>query len=143
MALSARFFAAVLGLVFLAGCGPQTRYTWCNYNSALYDHYKNPAQYEEFVEALKEAVMKAESAGKVPPGLYAEYGYVLYEHGNNQQAVQYFQKEADKWPESRAFMAKMINNVQKGTKKKESKAETPKIDTAAGQIANTPTEVNK
>lgn len=31
--------------------------------------------------------------------------------GNNQQAVEYFQKEADQWPESRVFMAKLIHTL--------------------------------
>jgi len=52
----------------------------------------------------------------VPPGIYAEYGFLMYEQGNSLQAIQYYQKEADKWPESRAFMTKMINTAQKRSK---------------------------
>jgi hypothetical protein len=143
MAYLLRSFTVICCILFLAGCAAQPRYTWCKYDSTLYDHYKNPAENEEFVEALKEAVLESESAGHVPPGLYAEYGYVMYEHGNNPLAIQYFQKEADKWPESRAFMAKMITNVQQGKKKKDEGANPAKIDTVPKQGENVQAEVNK
>ena len=143
MEFSIRSFAVGLGILLLAGCGTQTRYTWCKYDCLLYDHYKNPAQNEEFVEALKEALLKSEAAGQVPPGIYAEYGYVLYEQGNNPLAVQYFQKEADKWPESRAFMAKMITNMQKGKKTKDDKSKPSSDGTEAKQPDTPPTEVSK
>lgn len=91
----------------------------------MYRHYKNPAEKEEFVQALKEILDNAEPEGKVPPGIYAEYGFVMYEQGNNQQAVFYFQKEANKWPESRAFMAKLIANVNNRAKNQKANVQLP------------------
>lgn len=110
-------FSTVLTLLFsLCGCVPQTQYAWNSYDSKLYNHYKDPSQMEEFSQALKETVEEAESSNRVPPGIYAEYGFLMYEQGNSLQAIQYYQKEADKWPESRAFMTKMINTAQKRSK---------------------------
>jgi hypothetical protein len=143
MVFSTRLFSVVLVILFLAGCAAQPRYTWCKYDCLLYDHYKNPVQNEEFIEALKEAVLKGEAAGQVPPGIYAEYGYVLYEQGNNPLAIQYFQKEADKWPESRVFMAKMITNVQKGKKIKDDKSKPAPTGTETKQTETPSTEVSK
>ena len=113
---SATKYLCVLFLFFsLIGCA-HTRYDWNKYDTKLYKHYKDPSNKEEFIQALKEILDDAESVGKVPPGIYAEYGFVMYEQGNNQQAVLYFQKEADKWPESRAFMTKLIANANNRTK---------------------------
>lgn len=113
-------YLCILFLLFsLIGCRAQSRYNWNNYDTKMYAHYKNPAEREDFIKALKEILDDAEPAGKVPPGIYAEYGFVMYEQGNNQQALLYFQKEADKWPESRAFMTKLIaiaNNRAKNQK---------------------------
>ena len=106
---SATKYLCVLFLLFsLIGCVAQSRYNWSNYDTKMYKHYKTPAEREEFVQALKEVLDNAEQNGKVPPGLYAEYGFVMYEEGNTQQAILYYQKEATKWPESRAFMTKLI-----------------------------------
>jgi len=108
--------AAFTLLLPLCGCVAQTQYAWNNYDTTLYSHYKDPSQKEEFAQALKETVEEAESSNRVPPGIYAEYGFLMYEQGNSLQAIQYYQKEADKWPESRAFMTKMINTAQKRSK---------------------------
>jgi hypothetical protein len=99
-------------LVFVAGCAPKTRYAWNDYDNKLYQHYRNPVDYDQFVEHLKEVIEEAEAANKVPPGIYAEYGYALYEKANYQEAVKYFKLENDKWPESHILMSKMIRNAQ-------------------------------
>jgi hypothetical protein len=133
----------VLLLMFLlAGCGANTRYKWDQYDTKLYEHYKDPSQNEQFIESLKEIMDEAEPDGKVPPGIYAEYGYVLYEQGNSLTAILYFQKEADKWPESRIFMNKMIANARKTDKKKVEKAKPAASEKETKSTDNVPSEVN-
>lgn len=123
---SATKYLCVLFLLFsLIGCGAHSRYCWSSYDTKMYKHYKNPAEREEFVQALKEVLDDAEPEGKVPPGIYAEYGFVMYEQGNNQQAVLYYQKEANKWPESRAFMNKLIAIANNRTKTQKENIQLP------------------
>lgn len=105
---------AVMFLFALAqGCAPRTRYAWGKYDSTLYSHYKNPQDKEAHLERLKEIVQEAEAQDRVPPGLYAEYGYALYESGNIREALSYFEKEKAKWPESNVLMEKMIRNAKR------------------------------
>lgn len=106
---------ALLG-VSLAGCA-KTMYSWNGYDDCLYRHYRNPTERESFGEKLKEIVEEAEAEGKVPPGIYAEYGFFLYEGGDFPQAAAFFAKEQEKWPESAFFMQKMISNAKAGGKK--------------------------
>ena len=110
----------IVALLFLGGCATQ-KYVWDGYDNTLYAYYKDPAGREKFVEKLKETILKAEQVGKVPPGIYAEYGYTLYEDKNFLEAINYFQKEHDLWPESRFFMEKMIKNAQNVLAKQQSK----------------------
>ncbi|MEI6827897.1 MAG: DUF4810 domain-containing protein [Desulfuromonadales bacterium] len=114
-------------ILVLTGCVPQTKYAWNGYDQKLYDHYKNPTESEQFVVTLKEVIEYGENVGKVPPGIYAEYGYVLYEKGNFNEAILYFKKEQDKWSESKVLMTKMISNANKiaaqNEKRKESTTE--------------------
>jgi hypothetical protein len=117
-------FLSLVGLVLLTGC-THTRYEWNNYDTTLYDYYKEPAQVEQYAEALQQTVIEAESEQKVPPGIYAEYGYVLFVQGYNTEAIEYFQKESDKWPESRVLMTKMVANAQERFKKQGDKAKPP------------------
>jgi hypothetical protein len=107
--------AAAAGLA-LSACAQRSGqlYRWGGYDAALYSHYKKPQERQEFVERLKKVILEAEQGGeKVPPGCYAEYGYALLEEGQHRAAISYFQKERDLWPESRAFMEKMIRNAER------------------------------
>jgi len=95
------------------GCAPQTKYTWGGYDEVLYAHYKAPQDHKAFVDALKTVIVQSEAHGNaVPPGCYAEYGYALLEEGQSADAVVFFGKERDKWPESRALMDKMVTYAQ-------------------------------
>jgi len=79
----------------------------------LYRHYKNPQDKAKNLDKLKEILEVAEREDRVPPGLYAEYGYALYETGNISEAIINFEKEKAKWPESNILMEKMIRNAKK------------------------------
>ena len=80
-----RFASLVIGLLALASltaCAPTTHYAWGSYENALYGHYKSPQDRSAFVEELNTIILSAKQAGeRVPPGIYAEYGYVLFEEG--------------------------------------------------------------
>jgi len=111
-----RSLARIGAVAFLAGAGlgcvPKTLYPWGGYDDALYRHYKNPQDRDEFVAKLGGVIDEAEqTGGVVPPGCYAEYGWALYEEGRANDAVAYFAKEGKQWPESRPFMEKLIKNV--------------------------------
>jgi hypothetical protein len=104
----------VAGLaVASAGCRPPAMYHWGGYDTALYRHYRNPQDRVAYVEALQTVIAEADQRGlRVPPGVCAEYGYALYEEGRPREAVAWFQRERDEWPESRLLMEKMIRNAQ-------------------------------
>jgi hypothetical protein len=99
-------------LMAAAGCA-QRSYAWRGYDEALYAYYRNPQAHQDYSERLRFIVETCEARGeRIPPGLYAEYGYALYEEGRGDEAVIWFEKERDKWPESQALMDKMIRNAK-------------------------------
>jgi hypothetical protein len=108
-------------------------YAWGSYEETLYAHYRNPQDQEKHLERLKQIVDEAEATGggKVPPGLYADYGMALYEAGNTKEALAYFGKEKEKWPESTVIMDKMIRNVQRHAAVSNG-AQSPAAGTAQG-----------
>lgn len=106
-------YALVLLFGILQGCGPNRKYAWGKYDAALYAHYKSPQDKEAYLERLREIVQDAEAKDSVPPGLYAEYGYALYESGRIPEAIAFFEKESSKWPESNVLMQKMIRNARR------------------------------
>jgi hypothetical protein len=97
-----------------SACTPQANYHWGSYDAALYRHYRDPQDREQWVEALRTTILEAEQRGmKVPPGLCAEYGYALLEEGQAAAALPWFEREKKTWPESAVLMEKMIRNAQR------------------------------
>lgn len=113
-------------LLAAAGCAPATLYQWNGYDNRLYAHYRNPQDRETWIEGLKVTMIEAEQSGRrVPPGIYAEFGFALYEEGRFPEAVAYFGKERDLWPESKLLMDKMIRNAERRGAGKPAGAKTP------------------
>jgi hypothetical protein len=123
-----------------AGCaGPKRLYAWNGYDEALYAQAKAPQDNEKYLEHLKQVIEKAEtSQDKVPPGIYAEYGYALFTNGQIDDAITFYAKERDTWPESRVFMEKMIRNTQKV---RESRPPSPRDGPPAPLPATGPAQV--
>jgi hypothetical protein len=108
----ARLAAALAALACAACQAPTALYHWNGYDDALYRHYRQPQDREAYVASLRATIDGAREKGqRVPPGIYAEYGYALYEEGRAQEAIPWFELEARDWPESRILMQKMIRNA--------------------------------
>ena len=112
-----RIIILLLIATSVSGCA-KTKYAWNGYDDRLYSYYKTPAESDRFMEALKETIQEAEAENRVPPGIYAEYGYMLYERRKFPDSALWFAKERDKWPESRFFMERMINLANGGGRAK-------------------------
>ena len=109
--MSARTLILTTVLILMAaGCTTQRqRYNWGSYDPSLYGYYKNPAKVDELSASLA-AVIDAASTDHttVPPGIYAEYGYLQLQQGKSLAAVDLFKQEESHWPESKVFMDRMI-----------------------------------
>jgi hypothetical protein len=123
---------SITAMVLAASGCTTTRYTWGKYDQSLYNYYRNPELSPNYLEDLKDAVDRGESAQTVPPGLYAEYGYALLESGKPDEATVNFNKEKALWPESKVLMEKLARNVSKMKKPAAKEAKTEAVDAAGG-----------
>ena len=89
----------------------QPMYEWGSYQHDLLSYSKNPTEGKKFSAALAVNLQKAEADHRVPPGMYAEYGYTLLDAGDVTGAISYFTKERDRWPESALLMNKVIGRL--------------------------------
>lgn len=107
----------LLGLFLLTGCTSPYLYEWGKYDQWLYENYKNPKSDEELYVDLTALITRYESRKNpavkpLAPGLYAEYGFLLMRRGENDLAIEYYNKEKALWPESVVFMDSMIQVAQ-------------------------------
>lgn len=95
----------------LAGCAPPALYQWGDYEESLYRRYvkEDSAGAEAY---LRETLVAAELKSRVPPGVYADYGFLLYRHGDYAGAIEKFEQEKRAFPESAALMSRLIERIQ-------------------------------
>ncbi len=82
----------------------------------MYATYAKPdkATPELQVSIMEHDMLKAQAANKpLPPGFHAHLGYEYYLMGKNTLALQQFQLEKEKFPESAVFMDRMIAGLDK------------------------------
>lgn len=134
-----RLFIGTMALIIGVACAPPTLYHWGNYENSLHKLMKDPTSLTQYGESLYEQIKIAESTGKIPPGIYAEYGYYLLTTEKNDDAIIWFEKEKSKWPESTFFMEKMIiicknpNPNPNPNTKKDDASPSSKTDTRSTQ----------
>jgi hypothetical protein len=110
-----------LAFALLAGCASTREKTfyWGEYSSTLYDWKKSPD--EKTLEAHKKGLLliMAESGKKnkkVPPGVYAEYGYLLLKEGNEVEGMELLDKETGLYPESVVFIRRIKGEYERRKK---------------------------
>jgi hypothetical protein len=111
---SLRFYAGCFYLIIatgLSGCTPSI-YSWGGFEQGLYERYVNE-QLPQADAYLLQTISDAEQNHlKVPPGAYADYGFVLFKRGDRDGAAAYFEREKQAFPESSALMSKLIERVK-------------------------------
>lgn len=111
-------FSAFIAFALLsASCTPQkkTLYTWGNYDSISYNYIKTEtdenldkllASYENLISNQK-GLRKA-----IPPGMCADYGYLLLKKGKKGEAIEMLKKEVALYPESAIFINRIIKKIE-------------------------------
>lgn len=102
---------AITPAILLAGCvSNQSMYEWGSYQSSLTNYTKN-SDAAKFETELRETIAKGERKNAVPPGVYAELGYLLLQSERPGEAAEYFQREKKAFPESATLMDRMIRGA--------------------------------
>lgn len=102
----------------LSACSnqPKPLYNYGDYSDSYYDAKKNMNEESalELQKAIEYSIENASesSSGRVPPGMYANLGYIYLKSGKNEEAIAYFVKEKATYPESVHFMNRMIQKVK-------------------------------
>lgn len=109
----------VVALAFIiVGCThqPTTLYEYGDYSQSYYADKKNMSEEStlKLQMSMEQAIEKSGESisGRVPPGMYANLGYMYLKSGNPDKAVALFQKEKLTYPESTRFMNRLIKKVE-------------------------------
>ena len=93
-----------------------TLYSWYNYEDITYQYSKRKTD-ELQVKVLEQYQKLTENQrgtrGTVPPGLYAEYGYLLYMTGKQEEGLKFLKEEIKLYPESDIYISRIIKQLEK------------------------------
>lgn len=104
-------------LITITSCTTnQTLYSWYGYEDATYQYSKKST--EELQVKVLEQYQKITDNQKglrkvVPPGMYAEYGYLLYKTGKTEEGLSFLKKEIELYPESDTYISRIIKQLEK------------------------------
>ncbi len=114
----ARTWVGVGLLAGLMGCaqpGPPPLYQWGSYESQLYAMYVTPdkTSVQDQVGRLEADYQRARAANQaMPPGFHAHLGFLYFQLGQADQALQSFRTEAALFPESKPYMERLMNRLK-------------------------------
>ncbi len=94
----------------------QSLYSWYEYEDLAYEYNKEPTEklQVKVLEQYKKLTDKQKGIrGVVPPGMYAEYGYLLYKTGKKQEGIDFLKKEISQYPESEKYISRIIKQLEK------------------------------
>lgn len=97
-------------IIMATSCAPKRMYYWGDYSETLYGYRKYPNEetllkHKQMLESIVEESNKGNA--RVPPGVYAELGYIYLKENNNKEAIKYFHLEEQIYPESKVFMQRL------------------------------------
>lgn len=106
----------ILGAAWLlSSCAAPQLYSWSNYETTSYDYLKKSD--ERSIQALIKTynyLIENQSGTRnlPPPGICADYGFVLFQMGNMDQAKALLLKETELYPESKLFIDRILKLIE-------------------------------
>lgn len=107
---------AIMVLTVTSCVSTNQLYSWYNYEDAVYSNYKKPTDKSlaKVLEQYRLVIEKQKGTrGTVPPGLYAEYGFLLCKTGKKEEGIGYMKQEIALYPESQVYISRIIKQLEK------------------------------
>jgi hypothetical protein len=106
-----------VAVVLMTGCaGKPTLYSWGQYEELIYASHAAPGKVppEMQIEKLEQDYQKARATNKrMHPGFHAHLGYLYFQIGKVDQALQEFATEKAEFPESAVFIDRLVGNLKR------------------------------
>ena len=91
-------------------------YTWDKYYITSYNYLKDNDEkaMQELIKTYQNIINKQYGARKtVPPGIYADYGFLLLQADRNDEGKKMLQMEIALYPESAVFINRILKMLEK------------------------------
>lgn len=104
-------------MIAFTSCSTQKPlYSWYDSEDATYKYTKRGTDklLEKAIAQYEKVITKQKGIRKVvPPGVNAEYGFLLYKVGKKEEGIKLLKEEIKTYPESEQFISRIINQLEK------------------------------
>ncbi|MCD8569584.1 MAG: DUF4810 domain-containing protein [Geovibrio sp.] len=108
-------FALLIAFSVVACATNTSLYYWGDYPKSSVNYAMKSADKEytqKHIEELRKVIETSDSQKRrVAPGLYAEYGQLLYENEQRNEARKFFELEKTTYPESEVFINRIVSKL--------------------------------
>jgi hypothetical protein len=90
-------------------------YSWYNYNATSYAYLKNAdeASTQQLLETYQKIIEKQKGErASVPPGVHADYGFLLLKLNKTTEGKSMLAKEMEIYPESKVFIERILKMLE-------------------------------
>jgi len=109
-------FTISIVIILLTGCAtPTSLYTWSNYSTLAHNYLKNSDEVSttKLFDGYDEVINNQKGTrSAVPPGIYADYAFLLLERGEVERAREMLNKEITLYPESKVFIEHILKMIE-------------------------------
>ncbi|MDR3653449.1 MAG: DUF4810 domain-containing protein [Paludibacter sp.] len=106
-----------ISLFLLCSCTTQKKlYSWGKYQTTSYNYLKNSddKSTQELIKTYQDIISKQTGTrGVVPPGIYADYGFLLLQTNKIAEGKKMLLKEIALYPESKIFIDRILQKLEK------------------------------
>ena len=106
----------IVCIVLLASCTTQKPlYTWGNYETTSYNYLKNSDEKstQKIIENYQKIIeIQKGTRGVVPPGVCADYGFLLLQEDKKEEGKEMLMKEIVLYPESKVFIERILKMIE-------------------------------
>ncbi|QZT36890.1 DUF4810 domain-containing protein [Halosquirtibacter xylanolyticus] len=110
-----KILTTILLLSLFASCSVSPYY-WGSYEKVTYKYNKNmtPEARANVMENYQSVInyCKQSTSKEVPPGIYADYGYLLIQDGQVDLGKSYMEKEMELYPESKKIVTYLLDRIK-------------------------------
>lgn len=110
------FIVLIVISVIFGGCGTSKElYSWSKYQKASYNYLKKSDEKSTqlILDEYKKVINTQKGTRKaVPPGIYADYGFLLVQKGNLPEGIENLKKEIQYYPESKIFIERILKLIE-------------------------------
>jgi hypothetical protein len=107
---------AIIGIFVMSCNTTKPLYNWKGYDDAVYAYTKasDEKSVENLIKIYEKLIKKSGGTRQVPPpGVYADYGYILIKKGETAKGKELLIKETVLYPESKVFIDRIIKRFDK------------------------------